>query len=102
MGKKKSTDGFGVNQCSLCDLIKLTIGQQRHGGVRFCQDCFKQTLAWVQMSEEARNKTMSLFEKLSAHAEIQTLIKDGEKISEADRKAMSVGESMKRLYESNF
>lgn len=96
----KSTDGFKVNQCSMCEEFTLTVGQQKIGGVRFCRDCFRHTLAWVQFSEEQRAKLLSVFGQIEAQPHVQALLAAAAKIPAELKKANSIGESRRRLYES--
>lgn len=102
MAKRKqvSTDGFNVNQCSMCDEFTLTVGQQKIGGVRFCRYCFRHTLAWVQFSDEQRKNLLSVFDQIAAQSHVQVLLTEAAKIPAELKKANSIGESRRRLYES--
>jgi hypothetical protein len=98
---KQVPDGWGINQCSLCSFWKLTIGQQKHGGVRYCQDCFRHTLAWVQLGTDGQTRLMDRWNAMQAREDVQAGIKESEPLNDPEtRKAHEIGESKRRLFES--
>lgn len=98
--KKQQPFKFGVNPCSLCEKMDLTIGQQSFGGIRYCQDCLKLTLGWVQLSEDNRNKIITLFDKFRQNDKVKVLLEDAKKITPEELKSLSIGESKNRLFQS--
>jgi hypothetical protein len=98
--KARNDNGFRVNQCSVCDAFTLTAGQQIHGGVRYCQDCLKSTLGWLQMSQEMRDKVVAMFEQLVAQPVVQTALAAGKAITAEERTAHAIGESKRRLMDA--
>jgi len=100
MAKKASEGSLKVNQCSVCDEVTLTVGQQRHGGVRYCRECIKHTLAWVQLSVVQRDSLMQRFDETAKRPAAAKALALAGNISEDHRKAYAIGESRKRLYES--
>jgi hypothetical protein len=105
MAKKKGIgrdpiNGFRVNQCSVCEQYVLTVGQQNHGGVRYCKDCIRHTLAWVQLSEDKRSNLMTKFNELEAMPVVKTALEAGKSMTADELKAIAIGESKRRLMES--
>jgi hypothetical protein len=102
--KQKSTEGFGLGQCSLCDHIRLTMGQQAYGGIRYCADCIKQTLMWAQTNEADQAKLLGMYAELEARPDIQAALAVVAAVPEEKRaeieKAHSIGESRNRLFQS--
>jgi hypothetical protein len=98
--KKQVPFKFGVNPCSLCEKIDLTVGQQKFGGIRYCQSCLKATFGWFQLSEENRNKITELFNTLRSNDTVIVRLKDAEKTTPEELKNISIGESKRRLMES--
>jgi hypothetical protein len=97
---KEKVFKFGVNPCSLCEKIDLTVGEQSWGGIRWCQECLKQSLGWFQLKEDARVKITLLFDKLRQHETIKQQLKDAEKMSPEDLKHLSIGEARFRCMDS--
>lgn len=99
MAKKKH--GFQVNVCSVCDDFKLTVGEQSHGGVRYCRDCIKHTLAWVQFGEEGQAVVQTNFDKQAERPAIKKALADVGNLNEEERKNyaknVGIGESIYRL-----
>lgn len=91
---------FGVNPCSLCEKIDLTVGEQSWGGIRWCQECLKQSLGWFQLGEEQKNKITQLFDKLRQNEQVKQALKDAEKMSPEDLKNLSIGEAKFRCMDS--
>ena len=101
MRKSKETKfKFGVNPCSLCEKIDLTVGEQSWGGIRWCQECLKQSLGWWRLGEEQKNKITQLFNKLKQNEQVKQGLKDAEKMSPEDLKSLSIGEAKFRCMDS--
>lgn len=100
MPKKKTTDGFGVAQCSLCDEFTLTIGQQRIGGVRYCRDCIRNTLGWLQLGADGQKELKAAFTRVAALPNTQKLLALAAKIPDEIKKSSAIGESRRRLVEA--
>jgi hypothetical protein len=98
--KKTEKFQFGVNSCSLCEDIKLTLGQQKWGGIRYCQECLKETLGWFQSDEQTKANVTKLFELANNKPQIIQSLKDVEKLTPGEKKSISIGESKRRLFES--
>lgn len=96
----KSTNGFLVNQCSLCEQFALTVGQQQIGGVRYCQDCIKETLAWVQMGDATRAALLSMFTQHSTNPIVIKALEVAKQFSPELLKSNAIGEARRRLVES--
>lgn len=92
--------GFKVNACSLCEGIKLTAGNQAMGGVRYCAECLTHTLGWFQMDDAGREKIRAHFAMLEAQPAVQTALAAAATITDEERKAISIGESRRRLMDS--
>ncbi len=100
MKKKAVNYKFAVNPCSLCEKIDLTFGQQSWGGIRWCQECLKQSLGWFQLNEEQRNKITQLFNSLRQREQTKQQLKDAEKMTPGDLKNFSIGETKFRVMDS--
>lgn len=97
MSRKKRKDGFDVGQCSLCEQYAVTFGQQSHGGVRYCRDCFAHTLAYVQLTGEQRTRLMTIWSGAEQDQRVLTLVEQTNSITPEQRKANSIGEARYRL-----
>lgn len=97
MSRKKRKEGFGVGQCSLCEHYALTLGQQDHGGIRWCRECFRSSLAYVQLTDEQRTRIMNIWQGTEQDPRIQALLEQAKSVTPDQRKANSIGESRWRL-----
>jgi len=93
---------FGINQCSLCDAFALTVGTQAHGGVRYCRDCVKHTLGWVQLDDMQRVGLMNRFDEAEKQPGVSVVLKAAAAIPDEHRKAHAIGESKKRLLQAQL
>jgi hypothetical protein len=100
--RRKDGTGFRVAQCSVCEHFKLTVGEQRAGGVRYCEDCLAHTLTWHQMDQTRREKVRARFAALATQPVVQTALEAGKAITPEERKAHAIGESRRRLMEANL
>lgn len=90
---------FGVGICSSCDVLACTYGQHSHGGIRYCQECFKSTLSWVQLGE-MQEAMLILWDKIAQSDPIKAQFEKVGNVSPELRKAIGDGEAVRRLYES--
>lgn len=100
--KKKPAKPFGINQCSVCDVVTITVGTQKIGGIRYCRDCVKLTLGWVQFSESEREGLMKFFDDVAAQPGVQKALDAAAAIPEETRKAAAIGESRRRLIDAEI
>lgn len=101
MAKAKRKDGFAVGFCSVCENPAVTLGQQHLGGVRYCAECIRHTLAWVQWSEEERTHLTAAFATIGDLPKVKKQLEEANKTTPEQRKANAVGESRRRLIEAN-
>jgi len=87
---------FGVNACSVCEEITVTLGGQACGGVRFCEECLHGTLGWHQFGEQQREKIGRLFTAVRKLPKIQALLEDANRLSAEEKKALCIGEARNR------
>ena len=97
---KEEVFKFGVNPCSICEKIDLTVGEQSWGGIRWCQECLKKSLGWFQLGEEQKNKITELFGKLRQNEQVKQGLKDAVKMTPKDLKHLSIGEARFRCMDS--
>ena len=62
---------FSVDDCFVCQEFKLVIATK---GVTICRDCWPSTFAWVQMSQENKDKLMSRYDELEKSAIVRELL----------------------------
>lgn len=88
---------FGVGSCSLCEKITLTFGEQKHGGVRWCEDCLKLSFGWVQMDEEQRSRIGLLFSCMRELPKAKKLLEQASGIDDEMKQAIAIGEARYRM-----
>lgn len=92
---------FGVSVCSVCEQVRLSVGSHKHGGIRYCEECIKHTLGWIQVGEAGQKNLIKYFDMLGKVPTIKKLIeKKSKDISPELAKDIAYGESVKRLVES--
>lgn len=92
---------FGVNLCSVCTTIKVCFGDQKLGGVRWCAECIKLSLAWFQLDEPQRAKLMQAFAAVAQLPEAIESLKRAEAVTPDQLFALSIGEARRRLADAN-
>jgi hypothetical protein len=104
MPRKKKTDSetIAVGMCSLCEEPRLTFGEQKWGGVRWCQECLKTSLGWFQLDEVKRKEMTILFERIMDVDFIKDQLKLLQNMGDDEKKSISIGESKNRLMEANL
>jgi hypothetical protein len=102
MSRRKDRNGFSANQCSLCESITLTLGDQGMGGVRYCRDCIRETLGWHQLSPEAKVSLQTRFINALQDPEYKRQMTMWGTPTPEERQAISIGESRYRLATSEM
>ena len=93
---------FSVGVCSVCEYVRLTYGQQHHGGVRYCQECFKFNLAWVQLGDDGRSGMTDAFTEVAQRPAVKKALADTATFPDDLAKSIAYGESLRRLVESEL
>lgn len=100
MATKKKSDGIAFSVCSICEKMRVTLGSQRLGGIRYCAECMRYTLGWFQMTKEQQENVT----KVMAAAEEAPRIKKQKKqfagVTDELAHAISIGESRRRLMQA--
>ena len=91
---------FGPNSCSLCKEAVLTFGEQKWGGIRYCQGCIKETFGWVQLSAEQRDTMMALFAAAAAMPRMQKALAKNSELTPELLDSIAVGEASRRVMQA--
>lgn len=98
---RKQPKPFAVSLCSVCDEARLTFGDPKLGGVRYCRECLQTTLGWIQMTEHQQTLVLSLLDRLGATDEVKAQLELVSSISPELRHDLAIGESRRRLMQSD-
>jgi hypothetical protein len=99
-GGKKPANGFSVNACSVCEEIVLTVGNRRFGGIRYCEDCLKSTLGWIQLHESQRERITKIFRELRKTKRYAKEMASAANVDDETKKSISIGEAHLRVFEA--
>lgn len=96
--KKQPTMKFAVSVCSVCEKVVLCLGDQRHGGIRYCINCLTHTLGWFQMSADGQEKIRTAFAEAESSPRIKKQHKQSSSISDELAHSVAVGEARRRAW----
>lgn len=91
---------FAVSVCSICEKMVLCLGDQTHGGIRLCVDCWPHTLAWVQMGVDRQQHLRDQFAEAAKKPSVRKQLKEAESVSDDLAKAIALGEARKRAFQA--
>ncbi len=97
---KKEGQPFGVNACSLCEQIALTFGEQKWGGIRYCEPCLHETLSWLQLDEAGQENITKLFAAVRKIPTVEKQLAKYSKVSAETLHSVSIGESRARMMQA--
>ena len=99
---KKPVNGIAVGSCSVCEELRLTFGDHRRGGVRFCQECLKHTFGWFQMTGEQKALVEQRFAEAMDVPGIRQILEKMDGVPESFKKSYAIGEARLRVLDANL
>ena len=99
-GRKKFPEGVAIGVCSLCEKPDATFGQQYPGGIRWCRQCIRQSLGWVQFSADQRTQVMGLLNQCAA--DDRQLLEECQTMPPEHWHNHALGESRRRLIDASI
>jgi len=99
-GRKRFPEGVAIGICSLCERPDATFGQQYVGGIRWCRECIKHSLGWVQFSPEDRVKVMGMMDECASAD--GSLLRECQAFPPEHWHNYAIGESRRRLMDADM
>lgn len=99
-GRKKFPEGVAIGVCSLCEKPDATFGQQYAGGVRWCRQCIKLSLGWVQFSSDDRVKVIDMMNQCAV--DDAALLRECQAMPQEHWHNHAIGESRRRVIDADM